>query len=307
MAITLHTIYAVDIDSVLIDQVGSQSIAPEVAESLGIGDGQLYPSFVTAGRIAPSVGFATTGLTAALGKFAPEGFPLVAANPATLFFRKRVKGGRLETGSNHIKAVVTEGIVVPRTLSADQEAAVLTSEIVPTWDGTNNPVLVTTSQALAGSPATAEKFVAGPVKINNVQLEGVTAIEVDFGIALIVPAHDGQVYPLYVAIGAIAPTITVRTVDALALSTFGIDGTAQGGTASEFYFRACQQGAKRYANDASSHIKIVNTASKGTISVREISGEQGGDAEVEIQITPASDGTTNPLSITTGTTIPGSI
>ena len=307
MPITLHTLYMIDLDSIVIDQIGSQGISPEVSEIIAAGDGQVFPSHVSAGRIAPVIAFSTSGLAAALGKFAPDGFFITTGNVAVLYFRKRIEGGLLAVGSNHIKATVNEGICVPRILSADQESAILTGEIVATWDGTNAPVVVAGSQALAGTPAINEQYVAGPVVVNNVQLEGITSIEIDFGIRLTVPAHDGHVYPMYVAIAECVPVITVRTIDAVALSTFGIAGTAQGATATAVYLRGKEQGGSNYANNTSNHIKIVNTVSKGMITVRQLAAEQGGDAEAEIKITGASAGTANPLTITTGTTIPGAI
>ena len=307
MAIALHTLYAVEIDSVTIDQIIAQSISPQLAAVVSAGDGQIFGSHVTAGRIEPSISFATTGLTAALGKITTSGFPLVAADAATFFFQKRVKGGALAVGATHIEAIVTEGIVVPRTLSADQESAALSCDCIATYDGTNLPILVDAAHAVALVPTIAEKFVAGPCNINNVQLEGIVSIEVDFGISLTIPAHDGHVYPRYAAIASIRPLIKIRTIDAVSLSTFGVAGTAQGATASVVYFRACAQGGGRVANATAEHIKIANTASKGIISVESLSAEQDGDAVAEITITPASAGVLHPLTVTCSTAIPGTL
>jgi len=307
MALSLHTLYAVDIDSVTIDQIVSQAVAPNVAQAVSAGDGQVFGSFVHAGRISPSISFSTTGLTAALTKLAPSGFALAAAALGTFFFRKRVKGGALEVGSNHIKALITEGIVVPRSLSADQDSSSLACDAIATYDGTNLPILVTGSQALTGTPTIAEQFVAGPVTINGVQLEGIVSIELDFGISLTIPAHDGQIYPMYAAIASFRPTLTIRTLDAVALSTFGVAGTAQGATPSVAYLRAKVDGGGTIANDVASHINIATTASKGMITVNELSAEQEGDATCEITITPTSAGVLHPLTITTGAVIPGAI
>jgi len=302
----LYTLYMIDLDSVTIDQIVAQAVAPEVSEVMASGDGQVFPSFVTAGRIAPSVSFSTTGLTAALTKLTTDGFAIAAGSIANLFWRKRTEGGKLSAGADNIKMVVNKGICVPRNLSADQNIATLSADIIATWDGTNNPIVVTVA-SLAGTPVTDEQFVAGPAVINNVQLEGITSIEVDFGLSLTIPAHDGRVYPTYVAVAAGGPIITVRTLDALALSTFGIDGTAQGATVSEVYFRGKIQGGAVYANNVSEHIKITNTLSLGMITVKDVSADQSDDAQTEVKITPASAGILNPLSITLPTVIPGTL
>ena len=112
---------------------------------------------------------------------------------------------------------------------------------------------------------------------------------------------------MYVAIASFRPTLTIRTLDAVALSTFGVAGTAQGATPSVAYLRAKVDGGGTIANDVASHINIATTASKGMITVKELSAEQEGDATCEITITPTSAGVLHPLTITTGAVIPGAI
>ena len=307
MSFELFTIYAVDIDDVTIAQIISQGISTEAEEMLAAGDGQIHPSFVTADTIAPVIAFSTSGLTAPLTKYAPLGFPLASGAIGTFFFRQREEGAGLASGSVNIKAVVNEGIIVPQTLSADQTTAVLTSLVAATFDGTNLPIVVTTNAALIGTPAITELHVAGPIMINGVQLEGIVSVEIDFGMGLNLPPHDGTVYPKKVTVNSIRPTITIRTLDAVALSTFGIEGTALGATPSVVYLRGKEEGEAVYANTAEKHISITTTASKGRITVRGLSSEQGDDATCEIVITPTSAGVLHPLTIATNVVIPGAI
>ena len=307
MTTALHTLYAVDVDSTLIDQITNQAVSPNVANLVRRTDGQVYPTYAAAGAISPTISFTTEALATALGKVGTTGFFVDGdgGNTVICFFQKLDNGGTRAGATSHLKIAVNEGIVIPRRLHADASGATLDYDLIATWDGTNDPLVFTASQSLAGSPSGDEGFVLGPVKINGTQLDGVQSMDLDFGIQEIVRGSDGEEYPRYVAIGAIAPMISITCDDAEAINTFGIDGTAQGGTQSEIYIRALAEGGARAANNASSHIKILNTASKGRIHVDSVGGSDIMAATVTI--TPTSAGTSHPLTITTGTTIPAGL
>jgi len=303
----LHTIYAVDFDGTLIDQVVSQDITPNIEPILASGDGQVYPSFSAAGSISPRVTFSTTAVLTALTAVGVTGVAVAADALVTMYLQKYAEGGLRAGATSHLKMVASKGLLVPRRLSASMDGVTMEYELITVFDGTNAPIILTADQSLAGSPSTGELFVVGPVKINDVQLEGIQAIELDFGIGEIVRISDGQVYPTYVAIGSIAPTLTIETTEALALNTFGVDGTAQGATASEFYLRAVSPGGTRVINATASHIKIVNTASKGRISAEAVRGVHGDVVGTSIVIALTSSGTAHPLTITKGAAIPAGL
>lgn len=307
MALTPHTIYAVDIDDVLLDQVQDASYSPNLENMIRSADGQAYDSFSAGLSCSPTVDFTTSAVATALGKVGTTGFQITTGAVATMYLQAKAAGGVRAGASSHLKIVANEGIIVPRQLTADENGARISYSLICIYNGTNAPLVLTASQSLTGSPAVGEAFVVGPVKINGTQLEGIASWTLDFGIALSIRRPDGLFYPTFVGIDAIRPKITIRTSEALALNTFGIGGTAQGATASEIYLRALEKGGTRYANDASQHIKIYNTASQGRIDVESVAGSSGDDAMADVTIISTSSGTAHPLTVTCATTIPGSI
>jgi len=305
-AMDLYTLYAVDVDSVLIDGITDQSVDPGTGNLILGADGKPYPTYAVGANVAPTIAFSTTAVATALAKVGTAGLALAAADAVTCYFQMLANGGLRAGASLHLKVLVSDGIIIPMTLAAAGDApASIDYQVVATYDGTNAPLIVTPNQSLAGAPTVGELFFLGPVKINGTQVTGVQSIEVDFGISLVVRGSDGLLYPSFVAIAAIAPTIRITTTDVEALSTFGIDGTGQSATASEVYFRAGVDGGTRAANATSVHLKIATTASKGRISVQ---GVGGGEAAAVIIIQPtSSDGDTHPLTVTASTTIPAGL
>ena len=143
MTTALHTIYAVDIDSTLIDQVTDQNVSPGISQILRRSDGQVYPTFNAAGQVAPSISFSTQAIATALGKVGTTGFALASGNPAILFFQKLTEGATRAGASSHLKMTVNEGIIVPRRITADANDASIEYDIVTTYDGTNAPIVLT--------------------------------------------------------------------------------------------------------------------------------------------------------------------
>lgn len=306
----LHTLYAVNLNTktlavspVLVDQVTDFRLSPEIREVIQAGDGDVDPTYVAVMGQSPRLRFTTTALATVLATCGIDGEIIDAdgSYPGLLaWFQKLAEGGTRESGSAHLQMTVKEGLLVPRVLRASQDgSASLDLEAIATYDGTNDPVVVADSQALAGSPAVGELFTVGPVKVNGTALESIQDITVDLGIQEIIQSGDGQVWPTFVGILRRQPSITVRTTDAVSLATFGLEGSAISTTAVA-YFRKLAQGGLRVAEATVEHVSV--TVNDGRVSVREVSASQDSPAMSEVTITPRKGA--NPiLVLSTATTI----
>jgi len=73
----------------------------------------------------------------------------------------------------------TGGFIYPKEITCkqdDKEGASITLDLCPTWDGTNLPLVVNTSQSLVGSPAANSVHALGPVIFEGAQLGGVQSM-----------------------------------------------------------------------------------------------------------------------------------
>jgi hypothetical protein len=313
MSITkLYTLYAVSLDTatlagsdVLLDQIQSFGVSTGINRVLQRGDGQVDPTYVAVMSQRPGIQFTTTALATALGAAGISGAEIDADEtyPGLVsWFQKMDEGGTRASGSSHLKMTAASGILVPRSIQASQDGpATANFEAILTYDGSNEPIVIADSQALAGSPAVGELFTVGPASINGSALEGVQEITIEPGIQLRVASGDGDVWPTYVAIMSRAPSIRIRTTDATALATFGLDGTEQGATDSVVYFRKMGEGGTRVADGTSEHISV--TVDDGMVTVENQDVTQDGVAVADVVLTPTYDGSNAIIAISTAAAI----
>lgn len=305
----IHTLYAVNIATVeavdlFIDQIQDFSIDPAIEPLLIAADGDVDPTFVAVGSQEPSISFTTTALATALGGAGISGLKITSDaddDGAEFWFRKASEGGVRATGANHIKMTVNEGLLIPVSLSASEESATLEYRLITSYDSTNDPVVIETSQSIEGTAAVSEVFVNGPVNINGANLPGVKEITVDFGIEPFIIRADGDVWPTFVAIKNRRPVITIRCYDVAALNTFGLTGTAQGPTDSEIYLKKVSEGSTRVSDVTEQHIKL--SIDDGHIRINSAGGGGDDPQEAEVIIVPTYDGTNAIIAIDTSAAI----
>ena len=291
-----------------ITQILDWSPASGLAPMLQKGAGVDAFSWVSAGQIAPVVSFTTTQLSNLLGATGPGVKTLAIAadgdDPGiTLYLNQLQKGGGRQSGSNHISLNIKEGILVARSISASEGGgpAVMACDIIATYDGTNDPIVIAASQAIAVTPAAAEAYVVGPVNVNGTNLAGVQALQIDCGNQVITRFGDGVVFPQFAARMSHAPTIAVTTDKASYWATLGLGGVAQDATDSVAYLRQCVEGATRAADNAGSHISF--SVDEGLIYPTGSGFSLDGAAAVNVGIIPTYDGTNDPIVVSTSASI----
>lgn len=298
-----HTLYALDLDPVteanalFIDQITDQRINSGLQELLLAADGGVDPTYVATMRADPRLAFTTSLLSTTLGLVSNTsligGVPITADlthDGAECFFQKMSNRGTRASGANHLKMTVKEGLMVFRGLQAAQDGvATMAIEVVPTYDGTNNPLVFTTDQSLIGSPSISEQFTVGPASINGSALSAIQSINLDTGKQLTLLSGDGEAYATYVAIQVRQPRLTLTTLDATAYDTFGLTGTVQAATDSVVYLRKMARGGTRETDATAEHISL--TIDDGQWRVVNTTAAQGGEAIATVECLLAYDGT----------------
>lgn len=288
-----------------IDNLGVDHGTKEVLEYAA---GQVDPSYVATMTSEPMLTFTTRSLAAALSRIALDGMAFPNGGTYTTvdqWFIKVEKTLPRATGANQFRVRMTEGLIVPKVVSWQQgQAASLTAEVHPTYDGTNNPLGYLDSQTLpvSFSGIVGELFTGGKVVINGVELLGVQGVSIDFGLEVEKIYSRGDVFPFRAHILTRKPTITIRTKQVTSLSTFGITGTPQGVTESDIYFQKIKKLETRELAASAVHLRFRVNASQGMITTGSFGGGNNESHEGEVKIFPIV-GASPVLSINTAIAI----
>lgn len=312
MAFNAFSIYAIKINPTgtsndfFLDQITNQSHNFNQNIVKMMSDGAADPTFSAVGKLSSDIKFTTGKVATALANGGLSGFVIDSdgTNPGVDFYlQQHQPGGTRKTGSDHIKATLANGILVPQSLSAGSEdPAKLEFLAVGVYDGTNDPISYTLNQALPADTISADQmFFSGPVSINGTAIEGVQSFDLDFGVNLNRKGGDGLPYDTFVNIANREPVIKFTTLDVdTALSLVGPNGA--GHTADcHYYLRKAADGGTRVADATAQHIKL--STHKGSIIVRSINGGSGEIVGAEVEIHPVYDGTNDVITINTASAI----
>lgn len=300
--------YAVDVDNggaltdVWIDQITAQSLNPSMMEALRNAGAAADPTMISMHGGQPSMMLSTSALATVLtgvGISCLEVEGDVDEAGVVAYWEKMQASGVRASGSVHLSATMKRAIVVPRTLTAEQDAdASFDLEIIGISDDVTCPVIMSVTAAL---PATAnvvgEAFTVGPVTLSTGAIADPTRITLDFGIALLIDKTEGLPWPRYVVVQTRQPEIRIGCRDLAQINTLGIAGSAF--TSGSFYLRGHVAGGIVAADGVAAHIKV--SWYTGAARVESLAQDAPGQAELVIR--PIYDGTHAILTIATGQTI----
>jgi len=280
-------------------------IDPGLMEMLLAGDGLPDPQYAAVAECRPVIGFETTQVATLLAEgsntFATVGLAINASAILKCWLHKLQEGGTRAAGASHVLLAMNEGLLVPRTLTADSGGARLACEAVATWDGTNDPVTLADTETMLGTPLITEAFVHGPVNLNGSDVDGVQSIRIDFGLGLVVLSGGGEPFPRLAAIMTRVPQLAVTVSDAGILEEIGLVGKGVTASDSVAYLRKVQEGGTRVAAGTNEHIKF--TVNDGRFAVRSIPQTHGAVSMAEVVIQPTWDGTNAILVVDTTSAI----
>lgn len=293
-------IFHLGINATTIQQCESTGIDPGIAVQSQAA-GQIDPTFTSVTGISPRVTFSTSDVSAALGAIGLGGLAL--SSNAVVYMQTRAADGEFQAGANHMSWTLSNGLVVPRSLSVNQGGnASLTGEIIGrSTDGQSTPWTYSGTATLSGDNHVDNLFTLGPISINGTEVGVVQSLNIDFGLNVSVNRGDDDIYPTFLHINSRRPTIRYTTEKPVNLNTIGLAGSAQGSTDSVIYLRARANDGVLVADGTTSHLSL--TVDAGIITPMNASVQADGHWASEFVITPRYDGTNDIVAIGTGVAI----
>jgi hypothetical protein len=305
---TVHVLHGIQTPTTFYSQLEEATPSPQASVMPGYPAGIHNPLFKGIKGLKPSVPFRTTQLKTLLLQTGLYGADQSAGN-VDLFYRKVTNLGTREADATaaHTRMRMAKAFLYTKSLNArHQGEATAEAEVIPIFDGTNVPIVAAGSVALGGTSSAVEFFGLGPISINGIALPGDIDLTIDFGIELIRIGSASEAYDSFVAIRAINPIITIRSLTIESWASYGIVGAALSSTGFVGYLRklnADVSGGTAYVSDATAqHIKL--SAANGFVAVNNSSGGANNEVGTELKIYPRSTtATASPMSIDTASTI----
>jgi hypothetical protein len=299
---TVYGLHGIINSATFLSQISNARVTPDMEYLVAQSAGLPFPLFCANMGVNPGVTFDTTqvktvlDLTGALSSIVD----LSGAN-TDLHFKKFSDLGRrvADATAEHIRMRMSQAWLSLGQITAGHNSEASASvKVGTTYDGTNAPIVPAGTLALAGTPTSAEHFVAGPVKVNTVSLPGVESITIDFGRQVMESGADGELYKTFAAQQFYSPVVTIRGFTQ-AWSTYGLNGTTI--TALSVWLRKVDDNG-RVADATTEHILFSGTA--GIITVDETSGGNNEPAMTTVRCTLiGANSTTEPITVSTAAAI----
>ena len=305
-----YTLAAVQLDTgadVLISGITSQSLQLNSEVDQEITSGNVYPAWYGLSGQSPGGQFGTHHLATALAAIGGLGLDIsTLATGLALWLYKHADASTRAGAASHRKFLCQQGIVVPRTLSVSDgpgQHAVITYEILTTFDGTNNPWVIGESQTLPNAEPDDERFALGPMKIGNKTLSQVRQFDVDFGINVVAERGDGDIWPTFCSIETISPSITLRGIDPEWFKDANVPLAGLAGVHANtvLYLRKRAAGQSFVADNVAEHIKFTGDGLAHIVDGFDVG--VSGAAECSLVMPLRNDGSNAPLTIDTASTI----
>lgn len=307
----VFSLYAVSFGSEgVFSQIKSQRISPGLQQMLASGDGAIDPSFAAAIRSEPICAFTTTQVATALGICGMDGIAIPTnAQNLDFWFRKRASGGIFDSGSEHVRLRIANGLLVPRPIvvrAGDPEGAAIGFEAHPiSSDGAAHPISISKSQAApVHAVETAELYTVGACYLNAVQFgtDEIQEITIDPGLDVRRLFGEGSIYPRHAAIYARNPSIrfTIYDVSTLDQATgLGMTGKTAGAN-TRIFLQKMEEGAALISGTAApDEVHIKFRIREGRIQWDPVDAMHQNDATVPVVVTPTYDGTNAIIEIDT--------
>lgn len=299
---TVYVLHGIVNSTTFISQITNARPSPQMETLIAAAAGMPFPQFVANMGVDPETAFDTTqvktilDLSGALSSIVD----LSAANTDLHFKAVTNKGRRTADASlAHIRFRMAQAwLSLDRISAGSRSEAVASVRLGTVFDGTNVPLVPAGSLALAGTPTSAEHFVAGPVELNTVALPGVQEITIEMNRQVLKLHGDGELYNTFAAHAVYSPVVTIRCTEH-DWQTYGLNGTAC--TSLELWLRKVAT-TGRVANGTAEHIKF--TATSGLISVDETSSGGNETAMTTYRVSlVGANATTEPITVSTTTAI----
>lgn len=302
---TKHTFYAMKLNTAVIGGITGQDVSlnPELMGDAS--SGQVNRSIVSLTAVKPTASLSGKAVGRLLDEISQLGEGISGSNVLTLFAYQHAAGGTREGTLKHRTYTINSGILVPRRLSVPHRGdAVLTFDVIITWDGSNDPIVITDLQSVpAIDGGDDERYTLGPVSIGGITLTGLRQLDIDFGINAPTEGADSEVYDRIVSVETATPVITLRGIDiewfkATVVPILGLAATHANTT---MYLRK-KAAAGTFVDDGTAEHVAITAAGLGVLETV-FGGQPGAAAESSVRLETLHDGTNLPLVIDTSAAI----
>jgi hypothetical protein len=304
----MHNLHAVKFGNTLIPAITKRGIRTGAEVRQEQTSGEVYARFQALYAVKPMADIETRAIVTALGACALTGMALNSSAPFLAYAQKNAEGSTRASGGNHRKATINEGLIIPRKLTVEHQGdAVLTYEVLATYDGSNEPVVFTESQSLVSLTDT-ERFTLGPVTLANADgittyaLSQVKRMEIDFGIRAETVGADSDIYDTSSRIIEIDPSIRLTGNDSFWWHSSYITLTGKNiqHSGTKIFLRKRAEGSTFVADGTAEHVKFT---AAGLVVPEGFDASGNALDETTLYFPLKFDGTTNPITINTAAAI----
>ena len=269
------------------------------------------PSFRGGQSAIPDVTFTTSEIKAILDLCTDGDGVSIAdfnASQADLLYRRGDNYGSRDAIGDGTALVVRArkpAMVWTRIEARQGQDGTIQVRLIPTWDGTNDPLVGVGSQSIGANLNVGVKFTLGPVSINGSGVDGVSGWTLEQGLDLNIKAADGEIFPRFVGLRRSDPVLTVDTPDLDLWETYKVMGTQMTALIAYLRKRAADTVAN-VANATAEHIKFTATDNPcGMVTCEQSSGGVTDEASLSLRcaLRRSVVGTTHPLTVSTAAAI----
>ena len=261
-----------------ISQLTDLTPATSTAHLVGYASGAVVPSFRAAQGVRPEFTFSTPQIGTVLTACGLPGVGY-AANYADLYFRKSSNlGGRVSiVTAEHQRLRAMRFFLYWTRISAGQDGeARIECRLVPTYDGTNAPLVPAGTVAIPFYVLASEFYTLGPVVLNGVEVADLSEWSLDLGARMRERASSGQDFLSFCGVESHDPVLTCTTGDAAWWVSPGLSGAQL--TTAKFFLRRRQPDQTRcYADGSAQHIAVSAVDNPCGLVTVERSGGAGPD------------------------------
>jgi len=286
-----------------ISELTDTTPAVNVEQITGYAAGGVSPDFVGAYGSIPDITFTTPQVATVLALCGSGWYDLSAGN-TDLYYQASTRLGAREAIADldHLQIRAVRALLTWDRITARQnQDAEISCRIIPTYDGTNLPLVPTKEQAIPSCAQATERFTLGPAAINTTTITGLQGWSLENRPQLDVIADSGEPYASYAGIQRFEPAFSFDTFDLEWWNTIGIAGLTLS-SLTAYLRRLSPDTDTPYANNQSQHISI--TATNGIAEIERSSGA-GSPASLSMKarIRRANCSAVYPMSISTASQI----
>lgn len=302
---SIHGLYAVvlnDTADITIGGIESINIKSQIEHQAEATSGEVYPRHQAIMAVKPIADFSSYCIADCLDAIPITGKSISAmATGLDLHAYKHEHGAGRAGTLSHRKYTIGDGMIIPSRISADHRGdALMTCNVLTTWDGTNDPVVITDLQTVPTQGDDDQRFTIGKCTIGSVLISDIRSWELDFGVNAVTEGADSDLYDTHVSIVDCKPVLTLRGIDIewLKAASIPLVGKAATHLTTTVYLRKrLQTSAGFVANATAEHISMTMD---GLAWIDELYASRGkGPTECSLKLAARFDGTNAPIVIDT--------